>query len=117
MASGYPTGKIALQNGFQFDPNFTTSLPAGTTANDVLAAMQRSYGTQAYNSQKSSRWPYYSYVNYPAAGSNVFNFFGQNFSQSTNGLLDTNIEGQNNLGQYSMFIQSICFDFRVLAPA
>jgi hypothetical protein len=74
------------------------------------------YGVQQYDDQKSSRWPYYSYVNYPAAGNNVFNFFGQNFSQATNGLLDTNIEGQNNLGNYSFFIQSIAFDYRVLLP-
>ncbi len=117
MPAAYPDQKIALANGFQFNPNVTTALPSGTTANDVLAAMQRAYGVQQYDSQKSSRWPYYSYVNYPAAGQAVFNFFGQNFSQATNGLADTNIEGQNNLGNYSMFVQSIGMDARVLLPA
>lgn len=117
MPSAFPAGKLSLPNGFQFDPNTSTRLPAGTTADDILAAMQRTYGTQQYDSQKSSRWPYYSYVPYAAAGTGVLNFFGQNFSQAPNGLLDTNIEGQNNLGNYSMFIQSIYFDARVLAPA
>lgn len=115
---GYPEDvMITLANGYSFNPNITTSLPPGTTANDVLAAMQRAYGVQQYDFQKSQRWPYYSYVSYPAAGANAFNFFGQNFSQATNGLLDTNIEGQNNLGNYSFFIQSIGFDYRVLLPA
>ncbi len=115
--NGYPDRTIELANGFSFNPNITTSLPAGTTANDVLAAMQRAYGTQQYDFQKSQRWPYYSYVNYPAAGANAFNFFGQNSATATNGLLDTNIEGQNNLGNYSFFVQSIGLDYRVLLPA
>lgn len=117
MSNGYPDRKITLANGFSFNPNVTTALPPGTSANDVLSAMQLAYGVQQYDSQKSSRWPYYSYVNYPAAGATVFNFFGQNFSQATNGLADTNIEGQNNLGNYSMFVQSIGLDYRVLLPA
>ncbi len=115
---GFPNSLITLpKSGYSFDPNVTTSLPPGTTADDVLAAMQKAFGTQKYDSQKSARWPYYSYTSYPAAGANTINFFGQNFSQATNGLGDTNIEGQNNLGNYSMFIQSIAFDYRVLLPA
>jgi hypothetical protein len=117
MPLAYPEGKITLLNGFSFNPNLSTQLPAGTTSADILAAMQAAWGTQQYADQKSARWPYYSYVNYPAAGSNAFNFFGQNYSQATNGLGDTNIEGQNNLGNYSMFVQSIGLDFRVLLPA
>ncbi len=103
--------------GYQFDPNRTTSLPMGTTADDVLASFQAAYGVQQYDRQKSSRWPYYSYVNYPAAGQNVFNFFGVNQAQATNGQLDTNIEQPGNLGNYSFFVQSICFDIRVLGAA
>lgn len=103
--------------GYQFDPNRTTSLPTGTTADDVLAAFQAAYGVQQYDRQKSSRWPYYSYVDYPAAGQNVFNFFGVNQAQATNGQLDTNIEQPGNLGNYSFFVQAIYFDIRVLAPA
>lgn len=102
---------------YSFDPRITQHLPAGTTADEVLAAFQAKFGVQKYNYQKSSRWPQYSYVNYPAAGSNVFNFFGQNFASATNGYLDTNIEGQNNIGNYSMFIEAIGFDYRVLRPA
>lgn len=117
MPQGFPDQTITLANGFQFNPNVSTSLPSGSTANDVLMAMQVAYGVQQYDSQKSSRWPYYSYVNYPVAGNNVFNFFGQNFSQATNGLLDTNIEGQNNIGNYSLFVQAIGFDTRTLLPA
>ncbi len=117
MASGYPSGKITLASGYSFDPNMSTQLPSGTTADDILAAMQRAYGVEQYNSQKSSRWPYFSYQNYPAAGAGTINYFGQNFSQAANGLLDCNSEGQNNLGNYSMFIQSIAFDYRVLLPA
>ncbi len=118
MPSGFPENKIlTLPGGGQFNPNVSSFLPAGTTASDVLQAMQSGYGVQNYPFQKSSRWPYYSNVAYPAAGNTVFNFFGQNFAQATNGKLDTNIEGQNNLGNYSMFIQGIGFDYRVLLPA
>ncbi len=108
---------LTLPNGFQFNPNKTTVLPMGTTSDQVLAAMQKAYGVQQYDRQKSSRWPYYSYVNYPLAGSNVFNFFGLNQSQAVNGALDTNIEEPNNLGNYSFFVQGIGFDYRVLLPA
>ncbi len=77
--------------GQNIDPNRTNTLPMGTTADDVLASFQAAYGVQQYDRQKSSRWPYYSYVNYPAAGANVFNFFGVNQAQAANGQLDTNI--------------------------
>jgi hypothetical protein len=103
--------------GRAIDPNRGGVLPQGTTANDVLAAFQDTYGVQQYDRQKSSRWPYYSYVSYPAAGSNVFNFFSQNQGQATNGQLDTNIEEAGNLGNYSYFIEGISFDIRVLSPA
>ncbi len=106
-----------LNTGYTFNPNRTATLPQGTTSDDVLAALQTQYGVQQYDRQKSSRWPYYSYVNYPVAGANVLNFFGQNSAQATNGLLDTNIEEPGNLGNYSFFIQAIYFDIRVLAPA
>lgn len=115
---GFPNQIVTLpRTNFQFNPNITTALPQGTTAEEVLAAFQRTFGAQQYNQQKSQRWPYYSYTSYAAAGANAINFFGQNFSQATNGLLDTNIEGQNNLGNYSFFVESIGFDYRVLLPA
>lgn len=103
--------------GVNVDPNLTTVLPMGTTADDVLASFQQAYGVVQYDRQKSSRWPYYSYVNYPAAGAGVLNFFGVNQAQATNGQLDTNIEQPGNLGNYSFFVQGISFDIRVLAPA
>lgn len=106
-----------MQTLTNFNPNQTATLPAGTTSDDVLAALQAQYGVQQYSRQKSSRWPYYSYANYPAAGANVLNFFSVNAGQAAGGQQDTNIEEPGNLGNYSFFIQSICFDIRVLAPA
>lgn len=105
-----------LQPGYNFNPNTTAILPAGTTSDDILAAIQEQYGTQRYNQQKSSRWPYYSYANYPLAGTNALQFFGQNMAQAPNGTLDTNIEEPGNLGNYSYFIQAIYFDLRILNP-
>lgn len=113
----YPDQMIALPNGFAFNPNSSTQLPPGTTANDVLSAMQRRYGVQQYDSQKSSRWNYYSGVQYPAAGATTLNFFANNFAQATFGLADANSDSQSSFGNYSMFVQSIALDYRVLSPA
>ncbi len=109
---------VSLANGFKFNPNKgVTVLPQGTTSNQVLAAMQAAYGVQQYDRQKSSRWPYYSGVNYPAAGANVINFFGVNQSQAAFGAWQTNLEEPNSLGNYSFFVEGIGFDYGVLSPA
>lgn len=116
MPAAYP-GPITLDSGFSFNPNISTLLPPGTTGTQVLAAMQRAYGTQKFQDQKSNRFRYYSGVNYPAAGSPTLNFFSVNSSQAANGLNQANQDGQNNLGNYSYFIQGIGMDYQVLLPA
>jgi hypothetical protein len=92
----------------------TQSLPAGTTGNSVLAAFQSQYGAVQYNNQMMSRYPYYSYLQYPAAGSGSLGFFGQNMSQVTPQLC--NVEQTGTLGNYSYLLQSIAFDIFLYIP-
>ena len=92
----------------------TQSLPAGTTASDVLAAYQAQYGAVQYSSQQMTRYPYYSYVAYPAAGASAIGFFGQNITQATQDLC--NIEQPGTLGNYSYLLQSISFDIFAYIP-
>lgn len=103
-------------NGSARISNFATTqaLPAGTTASNVLAAFQAQYGAVRYSSQQMSRYPYYSYVAYPAAGASSLGFFGQNMSQATPSLC--NVEQTGTLGNYSFLLQSIAFDAFLYIP-
>ena len=98
------------------NPNLasTQALPQGTSANDVLAMFQQQYGAVRYSSQQMSRYPYYSYTAYPAAGSGSIGFFGQNMSQATPQLC--NVEQAGTLGNYSFLLQSIAFDIFLSIP-
>lgn len=113
----YPDMPLTLPSGFQFNPNISTMLPAGTTANEVLAAMQQQYGVQKYSDQKSSRWNYYSGTAYPSAGQATINFFAQTLTQNAAGLYLADSDTQNGFGNYSMFVQSVAMDYSVLLPA
>jgi hypothetical protein len=94
--------------------NQTQSLPAGTSANDVLAMFQQQYGAVQYSSQQMSRYPYYSYTAYPAAGASSLGFFGQNMAQGTPQLC--NLEQIGTIGNYSFLLQSIAFDIFLYIP-
>lgn len=93
----------------------TQALPAGTTSDSVLAALQNQFGAVRYNQQQSLRYPYYSNVAYPAAGASQLQFFGTSLGQSTPAI--TNIEQPGTFGNLSFLLQSISFDYWVAAPA
>lgn len=97
------------------DVSKSGALPAGTTSRDVLAALQRTYGAVNYSDQQMIRYPYYSRVQYPAAGASQVSFFGQNMGQATE--LLTNAEQVGALGNVSFLVTGIYFDFWVSAPA
>lgn len=92
----------------------TQSLPAGTSADDVLSAFQQQYGAVQYSNQQMSRYPYYSYVPYPAAGAASLGFFGNSMAQVTAALC--NVEQTGTLGNYSYLLQSITFDMFLDIP-
>lgn len=94
--------------------NTTQALPAGTTANDALALLQQQYGAVRYSDQQMSRYPYYSYTAYPAAGASSIGFFGQNMAQATPQLC--NVEQTGTIGNYSYLLQSIAFDIFLYIP-
>ena len=91
------------------------ALPQGTNSNQVLAALQSTYGAQKYTDQQMLRYPYYSRVQYPAAGASQISFFGQSMGQITE--LLTNAEQSGALGNVSFLLTGIYFDFWVSAPA
>lgn len=84
------------------------SLPPSTNSADVLTWLQRTYGTTKYTQQSVSRYPYYYYIAYPAAGASSIAFWGTNQAQSTTQL--TNIEQAGNIGNYSYLISAISYD-------
>lgn len=91
------------------------ALPQGTDSYQVLAALQQTYGAVRYTDQQMLRYPYYSRVQYPAAGASQISFFGQNMGQATE--LITNAEMVGALGNVSFLITGIYFDFWVQNPA
>jgi hypothetical protein len=90
------------------------ALPAGTSANDILAYYQKTYGAVRYSSQQMTRYPYYYYTAYPAAGAAELGFFAQNSVQV--GIQLTNIENAGTLGNYSYLLTSIGFDIFLYIP-
>lgn len=90
------------------------AVPQGTSPEQVLRALQNEYGAQQYNDQQMTRYPYYSRVQYAAAGASQISFFGQSMGQITN--LLTNSENPGSLGNVSFLIQNISFDFWVSGP-
>lgn len=97
-----------------FNPAVSQPLPAGANSNDVLAFMQQRFGAVKYTQQSVSRYPYYSYIPYPAAGAASLGFFGTNKATSTPQL--TNIETAGTLGNYSYLISSISYDIFLYIP-
>lgn len=89
-------------------------IPQGADSNSILAGLQRTYGATKYTQQSVSRYPYYSYMAYPLAGSSSLSFFSGNQAQLTRQL--TNIEQANTLGNYSYLITSIGFDVFLYIP-
>jgi hypothetical protein len=90
------------------------ALPAGSSAQDVLAWMQQKFGVVKYSSQQMTRYPYYFYTAYPAAGASEIGFFSQNSVQVGTQL--TNIENAGTIGNYSYLLTSISFDILPYIP-
>ncbi len=62
-----------------------------TQSQQVLQYLQRNIGTAQYSNWQTSRATFWSFINYPAAGQNVFNFLGF----STGGAAPTNLQYTN----------------------
>lgn len=97
-----------------FNPTLTQSLPPDADSKAVLANLQQTFGAVRYSDQQMTRYPFYSYIEYPAAGAGSLGFFGTNMGQSSAQL--TNIEQAGTLGNYSYLLQSISFDAFFLIP-
>lgn len=115
-----PAGALSLLNHpstffVMIDVSKSGAVPSGTDAASTLAALQQEYGAVRYNEQQMLRYPYYSRVQYPAAGSSEINFFGTSIGGNTS--LITNAEIVGGLGNFSFLCTGIYFDFWVSAPA
>ena len=89
----------------------------GTLANPsaaVLSSLQQTYGAIKYTQQSVTRYPYYSYIPYPLAGSSSLSFFGQNQASGTP--QTTNLEQAGSTGNYTWLITSIAFDVWFYLP-
>lgn len=84
-----------------------------SSAAGALAYLQKNYGSSIYSVQQEKRYQFYSYVQYPVAGVNVLNFFGQSMAQVTAQL--TNLPQPSNLGNVSFLVQAISLDWMTLS--
>ena len=82
------------------------------SAASALAYLQQNYGSSIYSVQQEERYQFYSYVQYPVAGANVLNFFGQSLAAST--LQLTNLPQPSNLGNVSFLVQAVYLDWFAL---
>jgi len=72
---------------------------------EVLAYLQRRFGSADYRSWQTLRKTFYSYVAYPAAGQQVLTFFGT--AQGGVNKQLTNIPKANSVGQNHFLLKSI----------
>lgn len=79
-----------------------------TKSEQVLQYLQKTYGSANYNSWQSIRKQFYSFVNYPAAGSTQFNFFGFAVSGTAGQNRQyTNMPKAGSFGQQHFLLKSI----------
>jgi hypothetical protein len=79
-----------------------------TNSEQFLQYMQQTYGSANFAQWQSMRQQFYSFVNYPAAGGVVFNFFG--FAASGNAGQNqqyTNLQKAGSFGQQFLLLKSI----------
>lgn len=79
-----------------------------TNSEMVLQYLQSTYGSANYSQWQSLRKQFYSFVNYPSAGANQFNFFGYAVSGAAGQNKQyTNMPKAGSFGQQHFLLKSI----------
>lgn len=79
-----------------------------TSSEETLQYLQATYGSANYNSWQSLRKQFYSFINYPQAGSTQFNFFGYSVSGTAGQNRQyTNMPKAGSFGQQHFLLKSI----------
>ena len=82
-------------------------------SNPTIARLQAQFGTLDLNRLQVQRKQFYSYVNYPLAGTAQLNFFGQAVGNNGSTLEDTNIPVQGSFGTSHFLIKGIECKYKV----
>lgn len=87
----------------------TQTFPSGPTQSQrILQYLQSNQGTAQYSSWQTTRATFWSFLNYPAAGQNVFNFFGfATGGAAPVNLQYTNMQNAGSLAQQFLLIKAI----------
>jgi hypothetical protein len=79
-----------------------------TNSEQVLQYLQQTYGSANYSQWQSLRKQFYSFINYPAAGSTQLNFFGYSVSGTAGQNTQyTNMPKAGSFGQQHFLLKSI----------
>jgi len=84
-----------------------------TQALDYVSSLQNRFGTIDYSQWQGVRQEFYSYVQYPTAGSNTVTFFADTLGQNNVTRFQTNMPKANSFGQTYFLIKSIHTGIRI----
>lgn len=84
-----------------------------TQSDIVINSLSNKFGVIDYSRWQAIRWQWYSYVQYPSAGTNELNFFGNVAGQTGVTLADTNLPKAGSFGQTHFLLKTISTDIRL----
>ncbi len=85
-----------------------------TKSEKILAQLQNQFGTMQPGRLQALRKQFYSYIEYPAAGSTQLNFFGQAVGNNGVTLEETNMPVQGSFGTSSFLVKGIMCNLKML---
>ncbi len=85
-----------------------------TRSESIERQIAKTYGTMAAGQLQSQRKQFYSYVQYPLAGSSQLNFFGQAIGNNGVTVEQTNMPVQGSFGTSSFIIKGISLKYKIL---
>jgi len=86
---------------------------SSTQSEAVIMAASAQFGTIDYSRWQAVRWQWWSYIQYPSAGTTELNFFGQVAGQTGVTTADTNLPKAGSFGQTHFLLKSISTDVRI----
>lgn len=85
-----------------------------TRSQIIERQIAKTYGTMAQGKLQTQRKQFYSYVQYPYAGSSQLNFFGQAIGNNGVTVEQTNMPVQGSFGTSSFIIKGISLKYKLL---
>lgn len=80
---------------------------AETPSQQIVSSLQQTYGTMQLGNKQAIRRQFYSYIQYPVAGTSQLNFFGSSIGNAGINTQLTNIPVQNSFGTSSFMLKAV----------